>query len=255
VSPEEQPPNPPNANPDGNDGAHSYDEPEKGQSGPSPDNHCYPNAPQQRYWKSPQNRVAFATLVIIFFTFCVYAVQSCIFSNQLNVSKRATDDAHATNIANLRAWIGPTGATSDTPILNKELRIAIRYANSGKEPAIHTTFASNGFTSTYSDENSTALLGAVNTYLDGCKAGKQKVTELGAAYPAAGNNTYTAFSYFPPADIDQSVIDGTKRLAVTGCFTYVTQGAVHHSTFCFSWRAKTSDLKDWYFCPAGNDAD
>lgn len=174
----------------------------------------------------------------------VYTRQKEIMDNQLQIMASGQ-----------RAWIAPTSAGSDQPKLGTELKLSIVFINTGREPAMKVAYASEAFVSTESPDNPEKLKKAIDDYVAICKVGKDEMLRVGVVYPTSGHSAYSVHPAFPGRLVDDGAIDGTKLLAVAGCFSYEAQGSVHHSTFCFDWSAKAGNPNTWFFCGTGNDAD
>ena len=161
-------------------------------------------------------------------------------------------------IASQRAWVGPRLAKSEKPPqLNTETSVVIEYQNTGREPARETIYDTVVFTITEDENNSGAAAARIISFIDKCKI-KWTPTQAQVIFPTVGGlggNAYSLTSAIEGSLIDQDVIEGKKRIIVSGCFVYKTVNTVRRRSFCYFFNAQKTPIGGWNICQVGNDAD
>jgi hypothetical protein len=176
-------------------------------------------------------------------------------------AKAATENAKTTRdayIAAQRAWVGPTTARINGDFaLDKPLKIEISYLNTGREPAIDFAETAEAFESTSVEEANGISMAKINSFFKGCR--EAKVTQGGTVvFPSSGgfNPSGQVLTITKPDSfLNQSMISGDSTIVVDGCFLYRSVGIIHHSYFCYFYRANITDRNSLNICQNGNGAD
>ena len=135
-----------------------------------------------------------------------------------------------------RAWLSPVAGLLQQPFeVDKVIRIAVAFTNTGREPAFDVTYAQENaiVKAPAFDDWATFSVGKNNT----CDGLMPRPGAL-AVYPSSAGlatafRTFDSGSGTNPLTATKSVIDGTFTYYMHGCVAYRTFGDVHHSAFCF----------------------
>jgi hypothetical protein len=166
-------------------------------------------------------------------------------------------------IANERAWVGPTDAViPEQPVIGQPVKVATAYINSGRSASsLYKAVATTRLTK--SDWYSNPSCDKIRTIVNEC-FNSVPVASNSVAWPTTGGNGYRmSFPVStepnpnpPPEKFDQALQDGNDVFVVTGCFAYLTAGALHHTAFCFyAEPGKIQTNVSLYICNCGNAAD
>jgi hypothetical protein len=169
---------------------------------------------------------------------------------------RQANDAERATIQAARAWVGPSDAAPDGDVkpADAPLSAIVRYQNSGREPATRFISATpDRFAVSDEDDR----IGNAWKHIEGDVA--NCMTTLPppngqVVYPSSFS-AYSVVITFPKEMLEQDALTGNKMLIIQGCFVYVTTGMVHHSTWCYYYRAGTTKRDHLSICTAGNYAD
>jgi hypothetical protein len=179
-------------------------------------------------------------------------------SKQAAAASENAKTAHDSYVASQRAWVGPTNAKIDGEIaVDKPLKIAINYVNTGREPAITFLSTADAFLSAADDETSGITLAKVNADFKGCRdasvtnGGTVVFPSTGGISPSGQTLTITKSADF----VTQAVIDGDTIIVADGCFLYKSIAIVRHSYFCYFYKSKQTDISSLNICRNGNGAD
>ncbi len=154
-----------------------------------------------------------------------------------------------------RAWVGPTIARiEDSPEIGKPLKIAIQYANSGREPALNFVYAGDVFVATAADEANGILSAKVEAYFKGCKTATT-LRSGQVVFPTVANTANNLGLTTKDEFVDQAIIDGEKTIVVDGCFIYKSFDIVRHSYFCFYFNNNKTKRDGLNYCENGAGAD
>jgi hypothetical protein len=164
-----------------------------------------------------------------------------------------------------RAWIGPTAAAMNTPIqLNNPIKVTINYGNTGRQPAQAITLLGS---KTYSiDDWNGGVIAAkdIDDFRKGCmNANVTLAPTMLVVYPTTGFQSYMmnldSASKNNPENLryvaSDKLISGDEIFALTGCIVYKTVETVHHSAFCYYYRANITQPNNLSFCSIGYDFD
>ncbi|MGH6673154.1 MAG: hypothetical protein ACRECV_14435 [Xanthobacteraceae bacterium] len=217
---------------------------------------CKPNYPKKKYFSQPENRVAFATLIILGIYTGITILLWCNSADQVQISRDS-------EIASNRAWIAPLTIKliKDEVIRpNQIITYVLSYENTGHSPALETTFEDNEEKRLPFDQIKDVLAktpgerGFIGnpTCVPGGKAFQEQAAHHGwpAIYPNTPKPYTRPLQSAAPATPD--IADGHTVQIVRGCFLYNTLNLTQvQSKFCF-WL----DPSNWKFhrCPYGNDA-
>lgn len=223
--------------------------------------------------------LAIVTIVLVFLTVIFTGLSWCAFRDQLHEmqaagrqtqqiteatteqARAATENAKTTRdayVASQRAWVGPTTAKINGDFaLGKPLKIEVGYLNTGREPAIDFAQTAEAFESNPIDEANGISMAKINSFFKGCR--EANVTHGGTVvFPSSGGfspsgQILTVIK--PDSFLNQSMISGDSAIIVDGCFLYKSISIVHHSYFCFFYRANVTDRNGLNICQSGNGAD
>jgi hypothetical protein len=176
-------------------------------------------------------------------------------TRQSEIATKQSQNSERALVLAQRAWVGPTiAAIEGPPEIGKPLKVAIQYANSGREPALNFVYADDVFAATAADEANGVISAKVDAYFKGCKA----ATTLRAGqvvFPTVGNTTNNLGITTNEEFVDQAIIDGEKTIIVDGCFVYRSFDIVRHSYFCFFFNNKNTKRDSLNYCANGAGAD
>ena len=154
-----------------------------------------------------------------------------------------------------RAWLGPGDASMDkSPVIGDPINIVITYENTGREPAralaryavtdiVEAQAAKGESVSSILENRLSACL--KTTFLDGGQV----------AWPTSPPSNYNLTARVESSPIENGIRSGTKALALTGCFAYITAGKLRHTAYCFYFEPGISKFDHMNICQGGNYAD
>ncbi len=176
---------------------------------------------------------------------------------QSEIATRQAENSNKAVAQSQRAWVGPRNARSDrSPELNKDFSAIIEYQNSGREPAIETTFDSDIFVATNDTSHLLEATARISKFISECKT-RWTPTQATVVFPSVGGfgGGYQMTKALLGEEVDQVVVDGDKIVFLSGCFVYKSVGEIHRSSFCYYFKAQKTQPANWNICAVGNDAD
>ena len=172
-------------------------------------------------------------------------------------AQKSADTADKNLVATQRAWVGPIDASIISSGNGTVIKGTVSYINSGREPA---RFSGKLDESVYSREdwdNGSAANNIIARqqeclvikYIDGSRF----------VWPTVSTNIY--FIHFPAAQIPQvgiytwndRIVGGQDILAIQGCLSYIAFGEIHHTSYCYFYDSRASDVNHLSICTVGND--
>ena len=185
---------------------------------------------------------AVATFLLVFVT-----------ANLVTITGNTDKTINDTLVASNRAWVGPVGARLDAvPIIGKDIEISIPYLNTGREAALSFTPDVIASIESPTEDTPGGIVGQkINSYIEKCFATIPK-PDAQVVYSSGGTLIGSEIDHtFPKNKIESEFISGDKFLAILGCFSYVTFGQPHHSSFCFFYRNGVSQIDHLSACRNG----
>jgi hypothetical protein len=170
-------------------------------------------------------------------------------------AKRAAEAASSSVIASSRAWISPTGAGLDSPLaLGEKLKFSIQYNNPGRSPAfdVHPVYTITPIGVERFDDNTfNPLIESTENCIP-----LQPAVGADVVYPEQPNGYTLQFRLNDPKWVTEDMVKGNVAIVIRMCFAYRTMGEIHHTSFCYFYRAGiTEDFRKLNICTAGNHAD
>jgi len=174
-------------------------------------------------------------------------------ARQAEAAIEATKISRDNVISTQRAWVGPRNARSESaPEVGKPLTVYMEYQNTGREPAIETTYDFDFFAGEQADP---AVDQRVLTFQNQCMT-RWTPNRANVVFPSGlGGTSYTLSKEISSDIIDDKVLDGSKTLVLAGCLVYKTTNTIHRTTFCYFYSAKSTKPANWNICGTGNFAD
>jgi hypothetical protein len=174
-------------------------------------------------------------------------------ANQLN---------KATSVANTRAWVGPTDANITPPILFAPLKGIVIFSNTGHQPAAtNASMIPTVYSATDWDGGKAAV--DIEKYADQCV--RSPIGDLGIRmiFPTSGFTSYNLGYDGTQKDlhdvgkisVTEGIVAGTQIVTFKGCIIYRTVNEIHHTAFCYFYRAKSADPAHLFYCTVGQTAD
>lgn len=175
-------------------------------------------------------------------------------------------------IANQRAWIGPGGkgaaifnkGTNVAPIEGKPISIQVAYGNFGREPAEMIAKATINHI-LISQLEGRYFDGWIAKFKSDCLNDKLDWRGAGEIYPMGSDSAYTMIINSDDSWLNQrhdfrfnmseSIKSSKEAVVAQGCLSYKTQGTIHHSLFCYFYRADEFAFNNLGYCPKGQYAD
>jgi len=205
-----------------------------------------------------------ATVVLLFFTALFTGLAWLVFRGQLWISEHTDQTLNNTMVADIRAWVVPTGIYfDDMPKAEYNQRLRIAYENVGKEAAtdVDNNWSwSGGIFEITIDAKQMPYIDVGNApwpKADRCNRNPSIVSNRRTAYPSA-KYTYIVHVFNDEPYVPQSLIDGTTSFYIYGCFIYrspVTAEKIHHSPYCLYYQPKRGlpiTEGTFEFCPSGS---
>jgi hypothetical protein len=162
-----------------------------------------------------------------------------------------------------RAWVGPVDANLPTDLLESgPVKIDVMYSNTGHEPG--TNFAVVAFPKVFSqiEWNNGTAKEFIIAYRSLCfnipsPANTRMVfpSTTSSSYVAHIDSSSTDFPEILRFKASKTLVSGDDYLALVGCFVYHSIGIDHHTSFCYSYKAKETDRMHLNICTVGTDAD
>jgi hypothetical protein len=161
-----------------------------------------------------------------------------------------------------RAWIGPTDANIvGAIVVGQGIKATVQYANTGREPG--TAFVPIALFKVFdlAAWNDGSAFKYINEFSNGCMSATSNNGSV--SFPTLGA---TQYQLHPDSNAEsgpeanrivasQKLIDGAEVIALTGCLIYHSISKVHHTSFCFYYKAKESDLAHLTICTVGSNSD
>jgi hypothetical protein len=182
--------------------------------------------------------------------------QSEIASRQADIATKQAENSDKAMMQAQRAWIGPRDARLESkPVAGQKNKFVVEYQNTGREPALSFVFDATAFLSTDAEETDGTTGRKMSDYLLKCINTPARAL-AGVVFPTAGFAVSQLSIEINEKFIDDDVATGIdKSIIVQGCFAYQTGNAIHHSAFCYFYRANRSDTAHLNVCLSGNYAD
>jgi len=158
-----------------------------------------------------------------------------------------------------RSWVGTTDASVIVGNPGSIISGNILYVNSGREPArvemMHGEFV-------YSADNwdNGNAVADISRNEAACRQ-KSTISVNRYAWPTTGFNAYSLrfgtgkIPQFGVAVWNDDIAAGRSIVTVQGCITYETVKTLHHTTFCYYFKAKDTEPIHLGICDFGNYAD
>jgi hypothetical protein len=166
-----------------------------------------------------------------------------------------------------RPWIGPNGARIEGTLeTGKRISTTVPYQNTGRQPSpLLITTSPKLFTR----EQFEKITGDVTMWIfakqQSCMATAVPWNFLNTrvAYPTIGFSTYLLHVDSDDASLvprdrflaTDKFMSGDEIFVFVGCFVYGTTETPHHSSFCFFYDHKVSDIHSLPYCLTGQRAD
>jgi hypothetical protein len=222
--------------------------------------HLYAQSEEQTRQDNKRSSRENKALIIIATTAALAFISDGIFYYQLNEMR---NDG--------RAWVGPTNATvTSTFKVGEPISLGLVYNNTGRTPATHLFIDDKIIIFSIDEWNKGEAAKEIIEYQKSCMA-IQEVAANRVAFPTLGFTGYNMqIESFdkdvvpdkgaPPIDktrvaASQDFIDGKAFLALAGCFAYVSNREMRHTSFCFLFQNKKTKPESLNICTVGNDAD
>jgi len=218
-------------------------------------------------------RLSVGTVVGVWLAAFLTGVQALIFYHTMIEARTASDLQHQdtgaalgkadtanelakdAQIANFRAWVGPTDAKLEgSPTKWVPLKYIVSYQNSGREPAQGFQPDLDQFTATDADELAGAYNFRMGNYMQKCLA-TPVIIGARVIYPTSGFSSYQYQGTLSGNLITEPLIAGNRTIIIQGCFAYRTADKDRHSAFCYFFRAGKSDPQHLSICEKGSYAD
>jgi hypothetical protein len=164
-----------------------------------------------------------------------------------------------------RPWIGPNGAGIEGTLeVGKRISTRVPYLNTGRQPApVLITSSPKLFTREQVD-NGVASMWILDKQ-QSCMASPlpANLVKTRIAYPTTGFTAYFLQLYSDDASLapterflaTDKFMSGDEIFIFVGCFVYGTAENPHHSSFCFFYDNKASDIHSLPYCLVGQRAD
>lgn len=202
------------------------------------------------WWRTPSDR--FAGLIMLF-TFLLFVATALLWV----ATQDLVEDAKSSG----RAWLGPIGGNIEAPQIDKPIKATVVYNNTGRQPARASLFLGPKVFAKEEWNDGTAVR-QLQAARDVCLAGKALELPILLAFPTSGFTNYQhSFDGGRPDTpeseriiADKAIIEGDKIVTFTGCVIYETLGHIHHTSFCYYYRANHTQLNMAY-CSVAQAAD
>src|ERR1017187_10699322 len=207
----------------------------------------------KRFWLSVGTVVGVWTAAIL------TGLQAFIFYHTMIEARTASDQQHQdtaaalgkadtanelaknAQIANFRAWVGPSDAKLEGTITKgKPINYIVSYQNTGREPAQGFQSDLDQFITTDADELAGAYAFRMGNYMQKCLA-TPVIIGARVVYPTSGFSSYQLQGTVPSNLVSEQVIAGKTTIAIQGCVAYRTADKDHHSAFCYFFKAGKSN--------------
>jgi hypothetical protein len=220
---------------------------------------CETTRMRERDWI---DKATFWLQVLGLFILVVYAVATIAIwranKKAADAATSAANTARDTLVASSRAWIAPNTASFTSKIAEHvPMSWGVQYSNTGKSPAldVHPIWSLQQVPVSKFEDNT------FNAFIEADKA-SDACTHLGTApgadvvYPDQPNGYKLIFTNHQPEWVNSDVLSGNTAVVLQMCFAYKTMGEVHHTSFCYFYRAGVSPTNNQMnICTAGNHAD
>jgi hypothetical protein len=135
----------------------------------------------------------------------------------------------------------------------------LQYQNTGKSPAFNMLQATVYQAFSLNEWKDGGAAKKISAVASQCFELDAHGTRTQVAYPNAGFASYMITvkteDLSPKYVVTDALISGDEIFALQGCFGYKTVGELHHSSFCYFYQAKVTNLPAMNICTVGNDAD
>lgn len=181
-----------------------------------------------------------------------------IYYGQLNQMIESNRLTRQSLVASSRAWIAPANAYFTSDIAkNVALAWEVQYRNVGRSPALdtHAVWNLQQIPGSKFDDNSFNAFIEADDFSTSCK-NLGTVIGADAAYPDQPDGYKLMFTNHLTTWVNDGIIQGDTAVVLQMCFAYRTMDEVHHTSFCYFYRAGVSPPnKQMNICTAGNHAD
>jgi hypothetical protein len=150
-----------------------------------------------------------------------------------------------------RAWLGAKRVSlSAEPKADGIVDVTIDFENTGREPARNFDFIILPHLQLSDDKNSydddAEFMRTVSaTCAAMTDSNRGFVVFPGAVGRIESPDYWTRIS---PEHLQKTLETGQSGLSITGCFTYSTFGAVHHTSFCYWYKKGVTDFRNLRIC-------
>jgi hypothetical protein len=182
-------------------------------------------------------------------------------ADQADAAKKYAD---TTSLAQ-RAWVGPVDANLTGGLtVGQGVKIDIQYGNTGREPGVQFVAIGTFKVFPLAEWNNGAAAASIAQTGKDCMASRMTVeAPTQVAFPSAGFASYhmhvdSASEGTPAGEritASDTLVKGDEIIAFRGCFTYHSIFQLHHTAFCFFYKAKDSDAAHLSICTVGSGAD
>jgi hypothetical protein len=179
-----------------------------------------------------------------------------------NASIEANQLNKATSVANIRAWLGPVDANITASAVLTPLKGMVSFNNTGHQPAATNASLMPTIFSAADWDNGNAI-SDIEKYADQCT--HSPIAEIGIRmiFPTSGFTSYNLGYDGTQKDVrdigrlsvTDGIVAGTQIVAFKGCIIYRTVNEIHHTAFCYFYRAKSVDPAHLFYCTVGQAAD
>lgn len=160
-------------------------------------------------------------------------------------------------IMSQRARIAPIEAALDGPNnIGEPVKIVIYLVNNGKEVAENFGQKVEKMVFNVNDWNDGKAGSEIRSRMTNCM--QASYSNLGiAVHPYNGINVQNMHLSFTDENLvwDKQILDGTKIMSFSGCFTYKTFDKIFHTSFCYYYLANSPTAKTLKTCTVGHAAD
>lgn len=171
------------------------------------------------------------------------------------------DVLRKTDTASRRAWIGPSTASITSGVeKDKGIAAQVQYLNTGREPAFDLVPYTDVAIFSLADWENGSAARVIMGWKDECLAANPPFGGTRMAFPSSSNNSFYHVSFntddhVPKIVVSDALTNGNDIFVIRGCFMYRSAGEHRHTSFCFFYQAKLTNLPNLSICTVGNDAD
>ncbi len=179
-------------------------------------------------------------------------------ADQARAAAQSAATAQENFLSSQRSWVGTIGANLAAGIVGSILRGNVVYVNSGREPA-KIQISLDEYTFSSDEWNNGFAVNAIDHKSVEC-ARSNLIQGDRFAWPTNGFNSYNIS--FPNGTVPQrgiiiwtpEMVSGQAVITVQGCILYMTVNTIHHTSFCYYFKARETDASHLGICTVGSGA-